>query len=127
MPQFHDTFLLQVSSRVIPASITVSPEYKNIESTSGARFAVGFTYTTGRPRATADFEIEWTEEDGSALTGVGSTPSNVAISPTAPASSKTVAGKTIPVGFSEPQDGLITGTSQIVASTVQGKIIITQP
>ena len=127
MPQFFDVFLLEVSTGVIPASITVPVEYKRIRSTPGANFAVGFVYTTGRPRATADFEVEWNEEDGSALTGVGARPSSVIVTPASPRSTKTVQGKTVTVGFSEPQDGLITGQAQIVESTIQGKVIITQP
>ena len=125
--QYHDVFLLAVTIGRIPASITVPVEYKRNEYSTGARFAVGFVYTTGRPRAVADFEIEWTEEDGSALTGVGQTPSNVTITPVAPRSTKTVQGKSVDVGFSEPQDGLIEGNCQLVESVVQGKIIITQP
>ena len=127
MPRFFDVFLLDVTIRTIPASITVPVEYKRNEYSSGDRFAVGFVYTTGRPRATADFEIEWTTEDGNALTGVGQTPSNVTINPVAPRSTKTVQGKSVDVGFSEPQDGLIEGNCQIVRSVVQGTITIVQP
>ena len=125
--EFFDVFLLAVTARRIPASITVPPEYKRNEYTAGANFAVGFVYTTGRPRAVADFQIEWSTEAGGALTGVGATPTNVVINPVAPRHTKTVQGKSVDVGFSEPQDGLITGQSQIVESVVQGKIIITQP
>ena len=127
MQMFHDTFLLAVTVGTIPASIEVPVEYKRNEYSVGDPFAVGFVYTTGRPRAVADFELEWSTEAGRALTGVGATPTNVVINPVAPRHTKTVQGKSVDVGFSEQQDGLITGICQIVESVVQGKIIITQP
>lgn len=124
MPMFHDNFILEVSTSIISASIQVDPESKRINVEPNTRFSVEFTYTIGRPKATADFTYKFTAVGG------GSTP-NVAsqgrFNPAAPNLTKLVNGTAVDIGHSEPQTGVFSAIAPGVAGATVGILTITQP
>ena len=126
MPQYHDTFLLEVTSVIISAGISVNEGYEDFQVTPSQKFTVLFTYNIGRPKATADFTYTWLDAGGGSI-GPTQRPSGGVFDPIAPATAKTVDGRTVGIGPNEQLSGTFTARAPALPTIVKGRLHIHQP
>ena len=126
MPQYHDIFLLEVTSVTISAGITVNEGYEDFQVSPGQKFTVLFTYNIGRPKATADFTYTWLGAGGGSV-GPTQRPSGGVFDPIAPETAKTVAGRTVLIGPNEQLSGTFTARAPALPTIVKGRLHIHQP